>query len=591
MLIGIIGNGFVGKATQLLKCKNIDIYVYDIKPELCIPNDLIFEDLIKCDFIFLCLPTPMNVDGSCYTNILSSTINKLKQLDYYNIVVRSTVYINYCKEHDVFFMPEFLTEKNWKEDFINNKKWIFGLTDNNERNIKFEVKINELINIAYNNNCIKSNEIIYMSSNEAELLKIIKNTFLATKIGYFNEIYDLAQKLKIDYNKVIDILQFDERIGNTHMKVPGYNNQRGYGGTCFPKDINNLYVQMNQNDLKTYYIQSSLERNEYHDRKERNWLVDIDRTLANCNKKIILVSGGAGFIGSNLCRKLVKDTNNMVICLDNLYSGLYENIQDLIDKPNFLFMKHDVKNKMFFPKLNLIYHLACPASPPFYQKEGIKTLKTSILGMMNILKLCKIHKCKMLFTSTSEIYGDPLEHPQKETYWGNVNPIGERSMYDEGKRVSETLVYEYRKKYNLDLKIVRIFNTYGPGMRLDDGRVITNYIKCIKDNKPITVYGDGNQTRSFCYIDDMINGLEKMMESNEKGPINLGNPYCEFTMNELVNVFEKVLGYDLNKEFKELPKDDPKQRKPDIKLAKDKLGWEPNIILEEGIRKMMKYYK
>jgi UDP-glucuronate decarboxylase len=590
MLIGIIGNGFVGKATQLLKCEKIDIYVYDIVPELCIPNGLQFEKLIECDLVFLCLPTPMNVDGSCYTKLLENTITRLQSLNYNNIVVRSTVPINFCNKYDVFFMPEFLTEANWKEDFITNKKWIFGVTGNNELDMEFEYNIIKMINSAYDSNCIEHSDIIFMKSNEAEMVKIIKNTYLANKVGFFNEMYDIAEKLNIDYDKVIDVVKMDERIGATHMKVPGYNDTRGYGGTCFPKDMNSLYALMNTNEIKSYYIQNSLNRNELHDRKNRDWLKDLNRTVANINHKIILVTGGAGFIGSNLCRELVKDTNNMVICLDNLYSGLETNIKDLVNLDNFIFMKHDVKNKMFFPKLDLIYHLACPASPPFYQKTGMKTIKTSILGMLNILKLCKIHKCKMLFTSTSEIYGDPLEHPQKESYWGNVNPIGERSMYDESKRICETMIYEYRKKHKLDLKIVRIFNTYGPGMRLDDGRVITNYIKCIQEEKSITVYGNGEQTRSFCYVDDMVRGLILMMQSSEVGPINLGNPDYEFTMNELVSVFEKVVGRELEKEYKELPSDDPKQRKPDISLAKERLGWEPKIGLEEGIMEMMKYY-
>jgi UDP-glucuronate decarboxylase len=484
-------------------------------------------------------------------------------------------------------MPEFLTEKNWKEDFINSKKWIFGNSNRNEIDMELQFQIIKIINYAYYNKCIKYCDVIFMDSNEAELLKLIKNTFLANKVGFFNEMYDIAKKFNINYERVINVIRHDERIGSTHMNVPGYNNLRGYGGTCFPKDTNNLYNIMNNNQIKSFYIKNSLYRNEFYDRKYRDWLHDSNRTIANIYIKVILVTGGAGFIGSNLCAELVKDKNNMVICLDNLYSGLEDNIKNLLVFDNFIFMNHDIKNKMFFPKIDLIYHLACPASPPFYQKKGMKTIKTCILGMLNILKLCKVHKCKMLFTSTSEIYGDPLEHPQKETYWGNVNSIGERSCYDESKRICETMIYEYTKKYNLNLKIVRIFNTYGPNMRLDDGRVITNFIKCIINKKPITVYGNGEQTRSFCYIDDMVDGLIKMMESNELGPINLGNPYCEFTMNKLVNLFEKILEYKLDVVNCELPKDDPKQRKPDISLAKEKLFWEPKIDIETGIRKIL----
>ncbi|XWV24596.1 NAD-dependent dehydratase [Tupanvirus deep ocean] len=315
--------------------------------------------------------------------------------------------------------------------------------------------------------------------------------------------------------------------------------------------------------------------------------------------KTILVTGGCGFIGSNLCKELTKNKENFVICIDNMYSGTYQNIFDLVTLDNFVFKKHDVtkpmvslletilKNNNGSLRLDEIYHLACPASPVFYQNDPTKTIKTCLHGMFNIIKLCKKYKCKMLFTSTSEVYGDPLEHPQKETYWGNVNCVGIRSNYDESKRMCETIIYEYRNKYDLDLKIVRIFNTYGPKMRLDDGRVITNFLRCIKENKPITIYGDGNQTRSFCYVDDMVDGLIKMMASTEEGPINLGNPYCEFNMNQLLEVFEKVLNRPLLTTYKPLPLDDPKQRKPDISLANSKLGWNPSVTLYDGIKKMI----
>lgn len=284
-----------------------------------------------------------------------------------------------------------------------------------------------------------------MKSDEAEMVKIIKNTYLANKVGFFNEIYDISQKLNIDYNRVIDVVKTDDRIGSSHMNVPGYNNLKGYGGTCFPKDTNNLYYLMNRNNIKSYYIQNSLNRNEYYDRINRDWLSDINRSVANIDKKIILITGGAGFIGSNLCRELVNNDKNMIICLDNLSTGSESNIKDLLNKPNFVFMNHDIKYKLFFPKLDLIYHLACPASPLSYQKSGIKTIKTCVLGMLNILKLCKIHRCKLLFTSTSEIYGDPLVNIQSENYWGNVNCYGDRSCYDESKRICETMIYEYKK--------------------------------------------------------------------------------------------------------------------------------------------------
>jgi len=528
MLVGIIGNGFVGQATQLFKCKSIDILIYDIKPELCNPPNITINDLLTCDLIFICLPTPMNLDGSCHTKIIENTIINLHNLNYYNIIVRSTVPLNFSKKNNVQFMPEFLTEANWKDDFINSKHWIVSSSNLNK-------KINLLINLAYENNCIKSNKIIFADSTEAELIKLTSNIYLANKVGFFNEIFSICNKFNINYNNIINVLKLDSRIGETHLKVPN-NNQFGYGGTCFPKDTNSLYSIMNNNNIKSFYIQNSLNRNEYYDRSNRDWLSDLNRTVINSNKKVILITGGAGFIGSNLCHKLVKDPNNFIICLDNLSSGLESNISSLKSLDNFIFMNHNVKNKMFFPKLDIIYHLACPASPPFYQQNPIKTIKTSVLGMLNILKLCKVHKCKLLFTSTSEIYGDPLEHPQKESYLGNVNCYGERSCYDESKRICETMIYEYRKKYNLDLKIVRIFNTYGQRMRLDDGRVITNFIRQIKENSPITIYGEGLQTRSFCYIDDLLKGFDIVMDSDINEPINIGNDN-EFTINELVNVF------------------------------------------------------
>jgi UDP-glucuronate decarboxylase len=310
-------------------------------------------------------------------------------------------------------------------------------------------------------------------------------------------------------------------------------------------------------------------------------LSDYNRTITQTSKKVILVTGGCGFIGSNLCERLVKDTNNFVLCLDNLSSGRISNVENLLNKENLLFIQHDITERLFLPKVDMIYHLACPASPPEYQKNPIKTIKTCIDGLWNILKLAKQNRCKMLFSSTSEIYGDPLEHPQKENYWGNVNPLGTRSCYDESKRLSETIIYEYRKKHKLDLKIVRIFNTYGPKMRLDDGRIITNIISCHLEKKTLIVNGNGNQTRSFCYIDDMLDGLIAMMDSDEPGPINLGNPDCEVTINQLIEIFNASVS-KINVEYKSYDLDDPKQRRPDISLANKRLDWHPQISIQDG---------
>jgi len=311
--------------------------------------------------------------------------------------------------------------------------------------------------------------------------------------------------------------------------------------------------------------------------------------------KHILITGGAGFIGSNLCKFLLKDPENIVYCIDNLITGNKENLADIMDNNNFYFAKFDISSPnaishLNYTKIDEIYNLACIASPPKYKKYSIETLTTSFQGTKNMLELAKKCKAKLLFTSTSEVYGDPLVHPQPEEYFGNVNTVGERSCYDEGKRVAESLIYEYRRLYNVDAKIVRIFNTYGPFMDIDDGRVITNFIRQIQKNEPVVIYGDGTQTRSFCYIDDMINGLYKLMNSSQLGPINIGNPYCEFTLNELINVFENILERKIEVTYIDATENDPKQRKPIIEKAKNLLGWDPKVTLEEGLKNTISYF-
>ena len=305
--------------------------------------------------------------------------------------------------------------------------------------------------------------------------------------------------------------------------------------------------------------------------------------------KKIIVAGGAGFLGRHLCKKLLNKGHH-VICIDNLVSGNKNNILEFISNENFSFHLHDITKPIEFNDVDEIYNLACIASPDLYKKKSLETLSTCFEGSKNLLDLALANKAKYLFTSTSEVYGDPLIHPQPEEYFGNVNTVGERSCYDEGKRVAESLVYEYNKKYNLNTKIVRIFNTYGPYMNIDDGRVITNFIKRILNKEKIQIYGSGNQTRSFCYVDDLIEGIVNMMESQEKGPINIGNPNCEFSLNELVNIFEKVLNDKLEVEYLDATENDPQQRKPVIDKAKQKLNFEPKIHLEEGILKTYNYF-
>lgn len=306
--------------------------------------------------------------------------------------------------------------------------------------------------------------------------------------------------------------------------------------------------------------------------------------------KQILVTGGAGFIGSHLCERLLKDGNN-VICMDNYFTGCKQNVVHLLDNPYFELVRHDVTFP-YYVEVDEIYNLACPASPIHYQFDPVSTTKTSVIGAINMLGLAKRAKARILQASTSEVYGDPFVHPQEETYWGNVNPIGVRSCYDEGKRCAETLFMDYHRQNKVDIKIIRIFNTYGPRMRPDDGRVVSNFIMQALKGEDITIYGDGKQTRSFQYVDDLIEGMVRMMASEDfTGPVNLGNPR-EFTMIELAEMVLKMTNSKSKLIFKSLPADDPKQRKPNISLAKEKLnGWEPNIRLEEGLVETIKYFK
>lgn len=306
----------------------------------------------------------------------------------------------------------------------------------------------------------------------------------------------------------------------------------------------------------------------------------------------IVITGGTGFIGSNLCKKLLLE-GNTITCIDNNFTGSIENVKDCLDNPNFTFINHNVIEPIQLEnisKIDQIYHLACPASPKAYQSDPLFTLKTNIFGTINLLELAKIHNARILLSSTSEVYGDPKISPQIEEYWGNVNPIGIRSCYDEGKRVAETFMMEYKNKYGLNVKIARIFNTYGPLMNKDDGRVVSNFInQCIR-NEPITIYGDGEQTRSICYIDDLLNGLVKLMNNNiTNGPINIGNPH-ELTINELANEIKKLTNSSSTICYEPLPQDDPMKRNPDISKAKNMLDWEPIIGLEEGIQKTIDYF-
>ena len=307
-------------------------------------------------------------------------------------------------------------------------------------------------------------------------------------------------------------------------------------------------------------------------------------------RKRILVTGGGGFIGSHLCERLLADGHD-VLCLDNFFTGVKQNIAHLLDHPYFELMRHDVTFPLYI-EVDEIYNLACPASPVHYQFDPVQTTKTSVHGAINMLGLAKRLKARIFQASTSEVYGDPQIHPQTESYWGNVNPIGPRSCYDEGKRCAETLFFDYHRQYGLDIKVARIFNTYGPRMHPNDGRVVSNFIMQALRNEPITLYGDGSQTRSFCYVDDLVSGILRLMDSPKgfTGPVNLGNPR-EFTMIALAETILRLTGSSSPLVMKPLPVDDPRQRCPDISLTRDTLGWQASTPLEDGLKKTIAYFE
>jgi len=308
------------------------------------------------------------------------------------------------------------------------------------------------------------------------------------------------------------------------------------------------------------------------------------------DKKRILVTGGAGFIGSHLCERLLAKGHD-VLCVDNFYTGSKKNIISFLDNPFFEILRHDITIPLFV-EVDEIYNLACPASPIHYQNDPVQTTKVNVHGSINMLGLAKRLKAKILQASTSEVYGNPIEHPQVETYWGSVNPIGLRSCYDEGKRCAETLFFDYYRQHNLKIKIARIFNTYGPQMHPKDGRVISNFIVQALKSQPLTIYGNGSQTRSFCYVDDLVEGLIRLMNASDtlKGPINLGNPE-EFTIFEIAELIIKLTGSSSKIQYKPLPQDDPKRRRPDIQLARKALKWEPKINLQEGLQKTIRFFQ
>ena len=373
--IGIIGNGFVGKATQLFACNNIKIFVYDIVPELCIPLGITLVDINKCDLIFICVPTPLDITGKCKTSIIDKLLTKI---DNPHTVIRSTVPIGYSTKKDCYFMPEFLTELNWKNDFITNKDWIVGLIDKDEKtDTEFIDKIRLLITYAFEDNKIENNNIIFCKNDEAEMIKLIKNSFLANKVSFFNEMYDLANALNINYDEVTKILQLDARIGHTHMKVPGYDKKKGFGLTCLPKDLGNLHNLILEHNLKSFIVESALYRNEYHDRRERDWL-NLEGRAADHTTKTIVLSNDPDY-----CYKLLKSTNYIVILLGSPN-------KKLLSFSNFYYKKYS--DKIFIPRVDIIYY--------FINQSVYNSVKTTL----SILELTKLHDAKLIINGSNNEY-------------------------------------------------------------------------------------------------------------------------------------------------------------------------------------------
>ena len=636
MRIGIIGNGFVGRATRLFStnCRSLEVITYDIRKEYCEPLETTLAEVDEtCELIFVCLPTPLNHDGSADTSLIDNTLQQLKNP---YVVVRSTVPIGYCANR-CYYMPEFLTEANWRSDFYENPHWIVGMKDNSSRfevtadlesdpsfkyseAYEFYCRMKYLLTEASLSNNIACSKMIVLTSTEAEAVKTFKNGYLSAKVSIMNEFYDFVDSLReenVDYDRIVNTMALDPRIGSSHMRVPGHDGHRGFGGTCFPKDTFSLYRQFQSRGIPSPIYSSVLHRNETIDRPERDWVGDVGRTTLLTSRKISLVAGGAGFIGKYLCRYLLEKTDHIVVCMDNLCSSSVDAMDTVrqlrSDYPRrFMFVKADIVVNVYLPRVDYVWNLACRASPPKYQADGYHTLQTSVVGTMNLLELVRVHKARYLFTSTSEIYGDPLEHPQKETYWGNVNTVGVRSCYDEGKRCAETFLYEFARKHPSlasHLRIARIFNTYGEGMCLRDGRVITNFIDCILREKPLEIYGDGEQTRSFCHVSDTVDGLVRLMfydteeyERMFKSPssakvvveypliVNIGNPW-EITMNHLHRLFESSLGRAIPVVRRPLPKDDPHKRQPDITKARAVLQWQPVVNIGDILSKLVEHYR
>ena len=516
-------------------------------------------------------PEFLGDDTLCFLSDKLNDIQNNKNIDYNNLkVILSHMSYN---DIDLSYVPykitflrdpvERIISHYYYFDYPNIKIDMFDLSDSFFQDYcsRYGSHMANILGILDEHNKIDNNL----------LQKRLKEFIFIGKIEYINE---CIKKLNICLN---NIYSKDIVIEKVHHKIN--ENKKTI------KDMELLKKRILPYCTNDYILYNSFDKYIYTHIK-----IDIDKWILEDKKyNIILITGGAGFLGRHLIKKLLENDNNKLICVDNLITGKITNIEEFISNNRFRFINYDITKEFNIIYVNEIYNLASLASPEKYKKYQIETIMVNFLGTKNMLDLAKKHNAKILLTSTSEVYGDPEIHPQPEEYYGNVNTIGERSCYDESKRLAETIMYEYKKIYNLDTKIVRIFNTYGQYMDEKDGRVITNFISKIRNNEPIEIYGDGNQTRSFCYVDDMIDGLIKMMNSNEFGPINLGNPECEFTLNDLVKLFEKILNIKIDIIYLDKTENDPKCRKPIIDKATEKLKWYPKINLEEGLKICMKY--
>ena len=595
MEIGIVGAGFVGKATGLLACPGVKVKVFDKNPALCSPGVANMGSLRGCDLVFVAVPTPAKADASVDLRIVESVVGELQKEcgGSTRIVVRSTVPPGTCDRLSCFFMPEFLTEKNWRQDFKDCEHWVFGepAACTEEAVAAFRQLVGRAFTAAKEHGVIKHDKLHFVSAKSAEATKYFRNCFLAMKVGFANEMYKYCCAAGIDYTSAASLTALDPRIGSSHLTVPGPDGKRGYGGTCFPKDTNGLCTEMEKHGTEPVLMRALIQRNEQIDRPALDWKSDVGRAVSVAPLPAVLVAGGCGFIGSHLCRHILdRQKESLVVCVDDLSTGRHSNIADLTSNPRFVLVKRDIRLPLRLDLLDVrqVYNLACPASPPKYQTDPIRTAETCFIGTRNLLTLARTKKARFLQASTSEVYGDPEVTPQPETYRGSVSCTGPRACYDEGKRVAETLAFDF-KRAGTDVRVARIFNTYGVDMDPDDGRVVSTLVRQAQAGEPLTIHGDGTQTRSFCYVSDTVDALHRLMtlETPPDGPVNIGSQE-EIAVLQLAEVVKSVLGVpELGMVLAPRPEDDPSRRRPDTSVARRLLAWEPKVKLEEGLARMV----